>query len=129
LTWTDRLFLASASRLLPRALAILHRDAGDAAALASALGREAMDVCAASGTAADSSKDPSAGPPSRARQPAVGLSTYRRRTEGPRDRGFGDDGPHMASGSGSRTGRQARGDDLARVRARASAQYSEFKNA
>ena len=59
-----------------RTLAILHRDSGDAAVLASTLGGEAMDVCAASGASADSSRDPSAGPPSRARQPAVGLSTH-----------------------------------------------------
>jgi hypothetical protein len=45
ITAVDRLFLSAASRLLPaRALAILHRDAGDAAMMASAVGRQAVDV-------------------------------------------------------------------------------------
>jgi hypothetical protein len=44
ITAADRLFLGAASRLLPRALAILHRHAGDAAALASTPGRQAVDV-------------------------------------------------------------------------------------
>src|SRR6266498_1865937 len=106
LTWTDRLFLAGASRLLPRrTLAIVYRDSGDAAALASTLGGEAMDVCSASGASVASSRDPSAGPPFGARQPAVGLSTHRRRTEGPGHGGFGDDGAHLASGGRSRTSR------------------------
>ncbi len=125
LTWTDRLFLAAASRLLPRARwRSFHRDRGDAAALASALGGEAVDVCAASGAPADSSRDPSAGPASRAREPAVGLSTHRRRTEGPWHGGLGDDGAQLASGSGSRTRRHARGNELARVRASASAKHA-----
>ena len=48
-TWTDRLFLASASRLLPRTrLAVLYHHAGDAASLASAPGGEALDVHASS---------------------------------------------------------------------------------
>jgi hypothetical protein len=44
MTWTDRMFLAAASRLLPRALAVLHRHPGDAAGLASAPGGEALDL-------------------------------------------------------------------------------------
>src|SRR6185436_2860633 len=98
-----------------RTLAIVHRHAGDAAALASAPGGEAMDVRAANRAPADSSGDPGAGPPSRARQPAVGLSTHRRRIEGPWPGGLGDDGALMASSLGSRTSRHARRNDLARV--------------
>ena len=45
MTWTDRLFLAAASRFpAARALAVLHHHTGDAASLASALGGEAVDV-------------------------------------------------------------------------------------
>ena len=51
----DRLFLSAASRLLPRALAILHRHAGDAAAMASAPGRQALDVCPFRRSSADAS--------------------------------------------------------------------------
>ena len=53
-TAVDRMFLAAASRLLPRAqLAILHRHTGDLAALASMSGREAVDVRASGRSAAD----------------------------------------------------------------------------
>src|SRR5436190_5290253 len=72
MTWTDRLFLAAASRLLPRARwRSFIGNAGNAAGLASALGGEAMDVRAASRAPADSSGDPSAGCPFRARESAV----------------------------------------------------------
>ena len=37
-TWTDRRFLAAASRLLRAREAIIHRDAGDAVSIASAIG-------------------------------------------------------------------------------------------
>jgi hypothetical protein len=42
----------------------------------------------------------------------------------PWHRGFGDHGTHVASGSGPRTGRLARRDDVARVRASAPAQHA-----
>jgi hypothetical protein len=102
-----------------RPLAILHRDAGDPASVASPCGSEAVDVRASSRAPADAPGGPSAGPPSGARQPAVGLSTRRRRTEGPWRGGVGDDRAHLASGSGSRTDRHARRDDVARVRSSA----------
>ena len=57
----------------------------------------------------------------RARKPAVGISTHRRRTQGPRRRGLGDVGAHLASGRGSRAGRHTAGIDLARVHPSASA--------
>jgi hypothetical protein len=61
----DRPALPRGGQPVPTALtlAVLHRDAGDAAALASALGGEAMDVRAASRAPADSPGDPSAGAP------------------------------------------------------------------
>jgi hypothetical protein len=52
-TAVDRMFLAAASRFLPSALAILHRHAGDAAALAPTSGREAVDLPASRRAAAD----------------------------------------------------------------------------
>jgi hypothetical protein len=84
--------------------------------VASPLGREAVDVGASS-----------RGPPIRRevralvlrlarRQPAVGLSTHRRRTEGPWLGGVRDDGAHLTSGSAYRTDRHTRRDDMARVR-------------
>jgi hypothetical protein len=49
LTSSDRLFLAAASRLLPRSrCAVLRYHTGDVASLASTPGGEAMDVCASS---------------------------------------------------------------------------------
>ena len=49
MTWSDRLFLAAASRLsAARTLAVLYHYTGDAASLASALGGEAVDVRASS---------------------------------------------------------------------------------
>jgi hypothetical protein len=99
-----------------RPLAFLHRDAVAPASVASLLGREAVDVGASSRAPADSPGGPSAGPPSRARQPAVGLSTHRRRTEGPWLGGVRDDGAHLTSGSAYRTDRHTRRDDMARVR-------------
>ena len=107
-----------------RTQAVLHHHTGDAASLASALGGEAVDVRASSGAPADPPRDPSAGCPFRARQPAVGLSTHCRRTERRWHGGLGDDGPHLASGSGSRPRRHARWDDLARVRASAPAKHA-----
>jgi len=53
ITAFDRVLLAVASRLLPRALAIVYRDAGDAAALASRLDRQAVDVRSSRRTSAD----------------------------------------------------------------------------
>jgi hypothetical protein len=54
MTWTDRLLLAAASRLLPRTRwRSLHHHTGDAAGLASALGREALDVRASTRSTAD----------------------------------------------------------------------------
>jgi transposase InsO family protein len=53
-----------------------------------------------------------------------GLSTHRWRIERPWGPGLGDDGSHMAQGSGSRTGRHARWDDMARVLANAPAKYA-----
>jgi hypothetical protein len=48
-TSSDRLFLAAASRLLPRSrCAVLRYHTGDTASLASTAGSEAMDVCASS---------------------------------------------------------------------------------
>ena len=126
MTWTDRLFLAAASRLLPRARwqSFIVTPA-TLASLASALGGEAVDVCASRRSPADPRvRSEQLVAPSRARQPAVGLSTHRRRTEGPWHRGLGDDGAHLAAGSGSRTGRHAPGDDVARVRASAPAQHA-----
>ena len=54
-TAVDRLFLSAASRLLPRARwrSFIHRHAGDAAAMASALGRQAVDVRASRRSPAD----------------------------------------------------------------------------
>ena len=54
LTWTDRLCLAAASRLLPGTMARVHRYAGDAPALASTPGGETLDVPASSWPSADS---------------------------------------------------------------------------
>ena len=69
-TWIDRLFLAAASRLLPRA-------------------RWRSFIIT----------------------PGTLLSTHRRRTEGTWHSGLGDHAAHVASSSGSRTGRHARWDD------------------
>jgi len=53
ITAIDRLLISAASRLLPRPLAIVHRHASDAAAMASALGRQAMDVRASRRSSGD----------------------------------------------------------------------------
>ena len=54
ITVVDRLFLSAASRLLPRAQPILHRYAGNAAAMASTLGRQTVDVRPSRRSSADS---------------------------------------------------------------------------
>jgi hypothetical protein len=124
ITWTDRLFLAAASRVLPRArwrsfiitpetLLRWHR-----------MLVAKRWISASGGAPADSPGDPNPGPSCRAREPAVGLSTHRRRTEGPWHGGLGDNSPHMASGRGSRPGRHARGNDLERVLASAPAKHA-----
>ena len=53
--WTDRLFLAAASRSAARTLAVLHHHTGDPAGLASPLGGEALDVRASTRSPAGSS--------------------------------------------------------------------------
>jgi hypothetical protein len=93
-------------------------------ALASAHGGEAVDVSTSSRASADPPSDPRVGGPVRARQPAMGLSAHRRRTEGPWHRGLGDNGAYLASGRRSGTCRHARGHDLARVRSSAPAQHA-----
>jgi hypothetical protein len=109
MTWTDRLFLAAASRPLPRArwrsfiitpgtLLRWHRR----------LVAKRWTYARRAGAPADPRRDPSAGGPFRARQPAVGLSTHCRRAERPWYGGLGDDGAYLASGSGSRSRRHAR---------------------
>jgi hypothetical protein len=54
MTTVDRLFLAAGEpALAARALAIVHHHAGDAASVASALGGDAVDVCASGGSSGD----------------------------------------------------------------------------
>jgi len=104
MTWTDRLFLAAASRLLPRARwrsfivtpETLLRWHGRLVAKRWTHPRRA-------GRPPFHRENPGTGPPFRARQPAVGLSKNRRRTEGPWHHGLGDDGAHMAAVRRSRT--------------------------
>src|ERR671930_655876 len=102
-------------------LALLHHYAGDAAAMASAPGGQAVDVCASCRSPGDSPRASRVGPSTRARESAVGGSTHRRRIEGPWYRGLSHDRAYVASQRRSRTRREARGDDLARVSADASA--------
>ena len=111
------------SRSAAQPLAIFPRDASDAAALASTVHRKALDVHTSSRPPAPRPRAPSVGPPYGAREPAVGLSTRRRRTEGPRQSGVGDHGAHLASESRPRTGRYTRCSDLARVLASALANH------
>ena len=76
LTTVDRLFLAAASRL-PRSgpLAVVPDHASDTASLASAVGRETVDLRASRRPTTDATRDSRPRAPSRARQSAVGLST------------------------------------------------------
>src|SRR5919197_3308022 len=102
-------------------LARLHHYAGDAAAMASAPGGQAVDGCASCRSPGDSPRASRVGPSTRARESAVGVSTHRRRIEGPWYRGLTHDRAYVASQRRSRTRREARGDELARVSADASA--------
>jgi hypothetical protein len=62
----DRLFLTAASRLLARPLAGVLHHARDVASMASAVDREALDVHSPTWSAADPTRYPNAGGPSRA---------------------------------------------------------------
>ena len=99
----------------PRAVAILHRHPGDAAAMASAVGRQAVDVRASGRPSADATCDSRPGAAARAREPEVGLSTDCRRAEGAWRHGVSEHRGRVAPGRWSRTGGQARRDDVARV--------------
>ena len=83
MTWSDRCFLAAASRLLPRSRwASFFVTPATQVRLASAAGRQAVDVRTSSRPPAPLPRAPSVGPAHGAREPAVGLSAHRRRTEG-----------------------------------------------
>jgi hypothetical protein len=116
MTTVDRLFLAAASRLLPRGrwrsfivtpatrLRWHRRLVAKWWTYARSAGRPAMR------------REIRALVLRRARPPTVGLSTDRRGAEGPWHCGLSDDRAHVASGNGSRTVRHAPGKALARVR-------------
>ena len=79
MTTIDRLFLAAASRLLPRTRwRSFMITPPTLLRLASALGGEALDVLASCGSAGDPPGGPGAGPASGARKLAVGISAHRR---------------------------------------------------
>ena len=116
ITALDRLVLAAASRLLPRArwpsfivtpatLLRWHRR----------LVAKRWTYAHPVGSPGHAAGDSSVGAPARARESAVGLPTDCRRSEGPWDRGLSDDGADMASGGRARTGWHSPGNDLARV--------------
>ena len=122
MAWTDRLCLAAASRVLSRAqwrafivtpatLLRWHRRlVAKRWTFARRVGRPPIrgDIHAF-------------GPPSGARESAVGVSRHRRRTERPRSCGFSHDGADLASRRRDRTRRHAWRDELARVSPNASA--------
>jgi Integrase core domain len=72
-------------------LAVVHRDAGDIAALAPAARRAALDLRPSLWATADRRGAPRAGAPAGTREPPLGRPANRRRAERPRHQRLGDD--------------------------------------
>jgi hypothetical protein len=106
------------------ALAILHDHPDNAAALASALGGEALDLSASCGAARDPAAGSRPGRASGARKPAVGIAAYGRRAQGAWRYGVGDHRAYMAAGRWARARRHSARRPLARIRTSALAQHA-----
>ena len=88
----DRVFLSAASRLLPRIQWTAFVVTPASPPMASAAGRQALDLSATTRSTSDPSGHPCTDCAARLRESAVGLSADRRRAEGRRRGGLGNHG-------------------------------------
>jgi len=110
----DRLFLAAASRMLPRGqLVVVSRHAGHASALAPASGGESLDVHAPRRSSADQSRSSGIDRAVGTRKSTMGLLPHRGRAEGPGRDGVSDDGEEGPARGAAWSSRQAQGSVVA----------------